>query len=152
MASLVFMGCSIWDPALSRGPLGSAFLQQEDHPTIELQCQAPAVPDPETTAKKQLRERLSPARLPINAGAQKEGPLVSLPGETSLAEVLIQVNNTETMQTQMPAPRRVFFCFVFFVATKKMKLLSGNPDGVSFRIKSPKKRATDHRSVALIFP
>jgi hypothetical protein len=33
------------------------------------------------------------------------------------------------MQTQMPAPRRVFFCFVFFVATKKMKLLSGNPDG-----------------------
>jgi len=30
----------------------------------------------------------------------------------------------------MPAPRRVFFCFVFFVATKKMKLLSGNPDGL----------------------
>jgi hypothetical protein len=36
------------------------------------------------------------------------------------------------MQTQMPAPRRVFFCFVFFVATKKMKLLSGNPDGFAF--------------------
>jgi hypothetical protein len=33
----------------------------------------------------------------------------------------------------MPAPRRVFFCFVFFVATKKMKLLSGNPDGFAFR-------------------
>jgi hypothetical protein len=37
----------------------------------------------------------------------------------------------------MPAPRRVFFCFVFFVATKKMKLLSGNPDGFAlvFRAK-----------------
>jgi hypothetical protein len=41
----------------------------------------------------------------------------------------------------MPAPRRVFFCFVFFVATKKMKLLSGNPDGfdLAFRVKSSKK-------------
>jgi hypothetical protein len=66
--------------------------------------------------------------------------LVSLPGETSLAEVVIRVNNTETMQTQMPAPRRVFFCFVFFVATKKMKLLSGNPDGVAFRVKSSKNQ------------
>ena len=28
-----------------------------------------------------------------------------------------------------PAQRRAFFCFVFFVATKKMTLLSGNPDG-----------------------
>jgi hypothetical protein len=27
---------------------------------------------------------------------------------------------------------RVFFCFVFFVATKKMTLLSGNPDGSAF--------------------
>jgi hypothetical protein len=27
------------------------------------------------------------------------------------------------------AQRQAFFCFVFFVATKKMKLLSGNPDG-----------------------
>jgi len=25
-----------------------------------------------------------------------------------------------------------FFCFVFFVATKKMTLLSGNPDGFAF--------------------
>jgi hypothetical protein len=51
----------------------------------------------------------------------------------------------------MPAPRQVFFCFVFFVATKKMKLLSGNPDGFdsAFRVKSSTKRATDHRSVAL---
>jgi hypothetical protein len=31
-----------------------------------------------------------------------------------------------------PAQRRVFFCFVFFVATKKMKLLSGKPDGYAF--------------------
>jgi hypothetical protein len=54
--------------------------------------------------------------------------LVSLPGDTSLADVVIRVNSTATMQTQMPAPRRVFFCFLF-VATKKMKLLSGNPDG-----------------------
>jgi len=61
--------------------------------------------------------------------------LVSLPGETSRAEVLIRVNNTATMQTQMPAPRRVFFCFVFFVATKKMKLLSGNPDGFNLGLK-----------------
>jgi hypothetical protein len=66
-----------------------------------------------------------------------------LPGDTSLAEVVIRVNNTATMQTQMPAPRQVFFCFVFFVATKKMKLLSGTPDGFSFRAKSTKKRATD---------
>ena len=28
-----------------------------------------------------------------------------------------------------PAQRQVFFCFVFFVATKKMTLLSGNLDG-----------------------
>jgi hypothetical protein len=34
---------------------------------------------------------------------------------------------------------------VGFVATKKMKLLSGNPDGFAFhfRIQSPIKRATD---------
>jgi hypothetical protein len=71
--------------------------------------------------------------------------LVSLPGDTSLAEVVIRVNNTATMQTQMPASRRVFFCLVFFVATKKMKLLSGNPDGFAlvFRVKSSTKRATD---------
>jgi len=31
-----------------------------------------------------------------------------------------------------PAQRQVFFCFVFFVATKKMKLLSGKPDGFAF--------------------
>ena len=60
--------------------------------------------------------------------------MVSLPGEMSLAEGVIRVNNTATMQTQMPAPRQVFFCFVFFVATKKMKLLSGNPDGDAFRV------------------
>jgi hypothetical protein len=55
------------------------------------------------------------------------------------------------MHTQMPAPRRVFFCFVFFVTTKKMSLLSGNPDGfaLAFRVKSSTKRATDYRSVAL---
>jgi len=40
------------------------------------------------------------------------------------------------MQTQMPAPRQVFFCFVFFVATKKMKLLSGNPDGVALSLRA----------------
>jgi hypothetical protein len=58
------------------------------------------------------------------------------------------------MQTQMPAQRRVFFCFVFFVATKKMKLLSGNPDGfvLAFGAKSPTKRATDKRSAALTSP
>jgi len=31
-----------------------------------------------------------------------------------------------------PAQRQAFFCFVFFVATKKMTLLSGNPDGSDF--------------------
>jgi hypothetical protein len=54
------------------------------------------------------------------------------------------------MQTQMPAPRRVFFCFVFFVATKKMKLLSGNPDGfdLAFRVKNLKSsRFTPRTSV-----
>jgi hypothetical protein len=66
--------------------------------------------------------------------------LVSLPGETSLAEVVIRVNSTATMHTQMPAPRRVFFCFVFFVATKKMKLLSGNPDGFALRLKVQKEQ------------
>jgi hypothetical protein len=64
--------------------------------------------------------------------------LASLPGDTSLAEMIIRVNNTETMQTQMPAPRRVFFCFVFFVATKKMKLLSGNPDGFALTFRDQK--------------
>ena len=32
----------------------------------------------------------------------------------------------------MPAQRKAFFCIVFFVAIKKMKLLSGNPDGFDF--------------------
>jgi len=36
-----------------------------------------------------------------------------------------------TSQT-CPAQRQAFFCFVFFVATKKMKLLSDNPDGFAF--------------------
>jgi hypothetical protein len=49
----------------------------------------------------------------------------------------------------MPAPRRVFFCFVFFVATKKMKLLSGNPDGFAFRAKISTNRSTDPQSVDL---
>ena len=36
---------------------------------------------------------------------------------------------------------QAFFCFVFFVATKKMKLLSGKPDGFAFMLKlqSPNK-------------
>jgi hypothetical protein len=40
---------------------------------------------------------------------------------------------------------------VGFVATKKMTLLSGNPDGFAFDInlQSPTKRATDEQSVAL---
>jgi hypothetical protein len=36
------------------------------------------------------------------------------------------------MSKKCPAQRKAFFCFVFFVATKKMKLLSGNPDGFAF--------------------
>jgi hypothetical protein len=47
--------------------------------------------------------------------------LISLPGDTPLAVTVDSVDNTETMHTQMPAPRQVFFCFVFFVATKKRK-------------------------------
>jgi len=41
-----------------------------------------------------------------------------------------------------PAQRKAFFCFVFFVATKKMKLLSGNPDGFDFifEFQSPKNK------------
>jgi hypothetical protein len=40
-----------------------------------------------------------------------------------------------------PAQRQAFFCFVFFVATKKMTLLSGNPDGFAFilKLQSPNK-------------
>jgi hypothetical protein len=43
------------------------------------------------------------------------------------------------------AQRQAFFCFVFFVATKKMTLLSGKPDGFAFdsEVKSSTKRATD---------
>jgi hypothetical protein len=39
--------------------------------------------------------------------------------------------------------RQSFFCFVLFVATKKMTLLSGNPDGFAFilRLQGPTKRA-----------
>jgi len=42
----------------------------------------------------------------------------------------------------MPSAAQVFFCFVFFVATKKMKLLSGNPDGFDFvfEFQSPTKK------------
>jgi hypothetical protein len=41
------------------------------------------------------------------------------------------------------AQRRAFFRFVFFVATKKMMLLSGNPDGFAFvfGVKRSTKRA-----------
>jgi hypothetical protein len=70
--------------------------------------------------------------------------LISLPGDTPLAVTVDSVDNTETMQTQMPAPRQVFFWFVFFVATKKRNLLSGNPDGfvLAFRVKSSTKSST----------
>jgi hypothetical protein len=45
----------------------------------------------------------------------------------------------------MPSAAPSFFCVVFFVATKKMTLLSGNPDGFSFvsEAKSSTRRATD---------
>ena len=36
------------------------------------------------------------------------------------------------LSDRLLAQRRAFFCFVFFVATKKMTLLSGNPDGFAF--------------------
>jgi hypothetical protein len=41
----------------------------------------------------------------------------------------------------MPSAAPSFFCFVFFVATKKMKLLSGKPDGFAFilKLQSPNK-------------
>jgi len=44
-----------------------------------------------------------------------------------------------------PAQRQAFFCFVFFVATKKMTLLSGNPDDFVFAFegKVQHERATD---------
>ena len=40
-------------------------------------------------------------------------------------------------RTTCPAQRQAFFCVVFFGATKKMTLLSGNPDG--FRLLNEKK-------------
>jgi hypothetical protein len=48
-----------------------------------------------------------------------------------------------------PLLREAFFCFVFFVATKKMKLLSGNPDGFvfDFNFQSPTKRTTEKPSI-----
>jgi hypothetical protein len=39
---------------------------------------------------------------------------------------------TSIPEQDMPSAAQAFFCFVFFVATKKMKLLSGNPDGFAF--------------------
>ena len=55
------------------------------------------------------------------------------------------------LSDRLLAQRQVFFCFVFFVATKKMTLQSGNPDGFAFvfGVKSTTKRATDDESVAL---
>jgi hypothetical protein len=38
------------------------------------------------------------------------------------------------------AAQKAFFCFVFFVATKKMKLLSGNPDGFVFNLNKGTQR------------
>jgi hypothetical protein len=57
------------------------------------------------------------------------------------ADICHQNASSETCQAQ----RQVFFCFVCFVATKKMTLLSGNPDGFAFvfGVKSSTKRATD---------
>jgi hypothetical protein len=51
----------------------------------------------------------SAVRVPPNA--------ILLPGSKSIQKCLLL------------AQRQAFFCFVFFVATKKMTLLSGNPDG-----------------------
>jgi len=44
----------------------------------------------------------------------------------------------------MPSAAPSFFCFVSFVATKKMTLLSGNPDGFAFflGVESSTKGAT----------
>jgi hypothetical protein len=76
--------------------------------------------------------------------------LISLPGDTPLAVTVDSVDNTETMHTQMPAPRQVFFCFVFFVATKKMKLLSGNPDVFALVfLGSSTQRSSDYRPISL---
>jgi hypothetical protein len=44
------------------------------------------------------------------------------------ADICHQNAPSKTCQAQ----RQAFFCFIFFVATKKMKLLSGNPDGFAF--------------------
>jgi len=44
------------------------------------------------------------------------------------ADICHQNASSKTCQAQ----RQVFFCFVFFVATKKMTLLSGKPDGFAF--------------------
>jgi hypothetical protein len=57
----------------------------------------------------------------------------------------LQIDAAVISSQTCQAPRQAFFCFVFFVDTKKMKLLSGNPDGfaLAFRAKSPTKSATD---------
>ena len=49
-----------------------------------------------------------------------------------------------TSQT-CPAQRKAFFCFVFFVATKKMKLLSGNPDDFDFDFEFNNEPKEDNR-------
>jgi len=38
-------------------------------------------------------------------------------------------------EPDMPSAAQSFFLLFFFVATKKMKLLSGNPDGFDFIFK-----------------
>ena len=64
----------------------------------------------------------------------------------------IRIEVATVTSKKCPAQRKAFFCFVFFVATKKMKLLSGNPDGFAFVFKFlSTKKATDQSSVALSF-
>jgi hypothetical protein len=49
-----------------------------------------------------------------------------------------------TIQT-CPAQRQAFFGFVFFVATKKRKLLSGNPDDFDFDFEFNNSSKEDNR-------
>ena len=90
--------------------------------------------------KRKSRDFDSIAEVEVLKGLVKKGGSVA-----GLSDKLLCIDVAEIASQTCQALREAFFCFVFFVVTKKMTLLSGNPDGFAYilGLQSPTKRATD---------
>jgi hypothetical protein len=72
----------------------------------------------------------------IKRHALKDQALQPKPEPLGAAQVELVEKTDTALNASCPQTGKVsdkiYFCFVFFVATKKMTLLSGNPDGFAF--------------------